>query len=387
MKRVSCSDEAPRQRCRVCRNALSAGSLLRYQGMPIAAQSFPEAHTLDLDRGSDLSVLQCPVCGLVQLDAEPVPYYREVIRAAAFSDEMQQFRRSQFQEWIGRYGLAGKNILELGCGQGEYLSLLKECGANAHGLEYSAASVKICKEMGLSAQRGYVGNAAKRIPGAPFDGFMTLNFLEHWPNPCASLRGIANNLTVGGIGLVEVPNFDMILEKQLFSEFISDHLLYFTRETLSFTLQSSGFEVLECNSVWHDYILSAVVRKRPITDLSALEGRRSELADALQTFIQSHPSGKVAVWGAGHQALAVIALTGIAPSVKYVVDSAPFKQGKFTPATHLPIVPPSALESNPVDAILVMAASYSDEVAAIIRARYGPAMSVAILRDYGLEVC
>ena len=265
--------------------------------------------------------------------------------------------------------------------------MLKECGANAHGLEYSAASVKICKEMGLSAQRGYVGNAAKRIPGAPFDGFMTLNFLEHWPNPCASLRGIANNLTIGGIGLVEVPNFDMILEKQLFSEFISDHLLYFTRETLSFTLQSSGFEVLECNSVWHDYILSAVVRKRPITDLSALEGRRSELADALQTFIQSHPSGKVAIWGAGHQALAVIALTGIAPSVKYVVDSAPFKQGKFTPATHLPIVPPSALESNPVDAILVMAASYSDEVAAIIRARYGPAMSVAILRDYGLEVC
>lgn len=355
--------------------------------MPVAAQSFPEAHTLDLDRGSDLSVLQCSVCGLVQLDSDPVPYYREVIRTAAFSDEMQQFRRSQFQEWIDRYGLAGKSILEIGCGRGEYLSLLKECGVNAHGIEYSAASVNICKEMGLSAQRGYVGNAAKRIPGAPFDGFMTLNFLEHWPKPCPSLRGIANNLAVDGIGLVEVPNFDMILEKQLFSEFISDHLLYFTQETLSFTLQNSGFEVLECSSVWHDYILSAVVRKRSIIDLSALEGRRSELADALRTFVQSYPPGKVAIWGAGHQALAVIALTGIAPGVKYVVDSAPFKQGKFTPATHLPIVPPSTLESDPVDAILVMAASYSDEVAALIRARYGPGMSVAILRDHGLEAC
>jgi len=354
--------------------------------MPVAAQSFPEAHTIGLDRGSDLSVFQCPVCGLVQLDAKPVPYHREVIRAAAFSDEMRRFRRSQFKEWIGRYGLAEKSILEVGCGRGEYLSLLNECGVDAHGLEYSAASVTICKELGLSAQRGYIGDAKKLVSGAPFDGFMTLNFLEHWPNPCASLRGIASNLSVGGVGLVEVPNFDMILEKQLFSEFISDHLLYFTRETLSFTLQSSGFQVLECTSVWHDYILSAVVRKRPITDLSALDSRRSELADALRAFIQSCLSGRVAIWGAGHQALAVIALTGIAPSVRYVVDSAPFKQGKFTPATHLPIVPPSALESDPVDAIVVMAASYSDEVAAIIRTRYGPEISVAILRDHGLEV-
>lgn len=387
MKMGSCLDETPRRRCRVCRNALSAASLLRYQGMPIAAQSFPEAHTIALDRGSDLSVLQCHACGLVQLDAEPVPYYREVIRTAAFSDEMQEFRRSQFQAWISRYGLSGKSVLEVGCGRGEYLNLLKECGANAHGLEYSAASVLACKKMGLSAQRGYVGSATTRIRGAPFDGFVTLNFLEHWPNPSASLRGIANNLAIGGIGLVEVPNFDMILEKQLFSEFISDHLLYFTQETLCFTLQGSGFEILECSSVWHDYILSAVVRKRPVTDLSALEGRRSELANALRAFLQGCPSGKVAIWGAGHQALAVIALTGIAPSVKYVVDSAPFKQGKFTPATHLPIMPPSALVSDPVDAVLVMAASYSDEVAALIRTRYGPRMSVAILRDHGLEMC
>lgn len=387
MARSRSSGKPEPRRCRVCRTPLRADALLRYEGMPSAAQSFPDADTLGLDRGTDLEVCECSACGLVQLGAEPVPYYREVIRAAAFSDEMRQFRQTQFQTWISRYGLTGKKVLEVGCGRGEYLSLLKEQGADAHGIEYSAASVSACAAQGLSAQRGFIDKATKHVRNTPFDAFVTLNFLEHWPNPCATLKGIGNNLVADGIGLVEVPNFDMILEKQLFSEFISDHLLYFTRASLSFALQSSGFEVLECGSVWHDYILSAVVRKRPQTDLTALKLRRSALAEVLGSFIRNQPAGQVAVWGAGHQALATIALTGIGQNIKYIVDSAPFKQGKFTPATHIPIVPPNELESNPVAAILVMAASYSDEVAALIRNRYGSRMTVAILRDFGLETC
>lgn len=385
MHKSRVSGKPRQQKCRVCQCRLNDKTLLHYEGMPEAAQSFPEAATLKHDRGRDLNVCQCPACGLVQLDAQPVSYHREVIRAAAFSNEMLQFRRTQFKEWLARFDLSGKKILEIGCGRGEYLALLKECGADAHGIEYSAASANHCRSLGLSVRKSYVDSATKKIRGAPFDAFMTLNFLEHWPNPGVSLKGICNNLTDGGVGFIEVPNFDMILREQLFSEFISDHLLYFTQATLTFTLQGCGFEVLECNSVWHDYILSAVVRKRPVTDLSALDARRSELENTLRAFIQKQLPGKVAIWGAGHQALTAIALTGIGKDVKYVVDSAPFKQGKFTPATHLPIVPPSTLESDPVDAILVMAASYSDEVAALIRTQYGSRMSIAILRSHGLE--
>jgi hypothetical protein len=36
----------------------------------------------------DFALLQCPFCGLLQLDCPPVPYYREVLRAAAVSPEM-----------------------------------------------------------------------------------------------------------------------------------------------------------------------------------------------------------------------------------------------------------------------------------------------------------
>jgi hypothetical protein len=75
----------------------------------------------------------------------------------------------------------------------------------------------------------------------------------------------------------------------------------------------------------------------------------------------------------------------LADKIKYVVDSAPFKQNKYTPATHIPIVSPDTLDSDPVDAVIVMAASYSDEVAKIMRQRFDKNINVAILRDFGLE--
>ena len=71
--------------------------------------------------------------------------------------------------------------------------------------------------------------------------------------------------------------------------------------------------------------------------------------------------------------------------IQYIIDDAPFKQGKYTPATHIPIVSQAQLFSNPVDAIIVMAASYSDEIANKILATLDSDISISILRDYGLE--
>jgi 2-polyprenyl-3-methyl-5-hydroxy-6-metoxy-1,4-benzoquinol methylase len=377
----------PSARCRVCRTPLSNELLIQYRDMPCAAQSFPAAEALEQDHGTTLNVCQCSSCGLVQIPGLPVPYFREVIRATAFSPEMRTFRQAQFREWIEGYQLAGKRVLEVGCGRGEYLTLLQELPVQVHGIEYSANAIAACRAAGLPASRAFIARSGQALKAGPFDAFLTLNFMEHWPDPVASLRGIGNNLANKAIGLVEVPNFDMILQQGLYSEFISDHLSYFTRETLTYALQSAGFEVLKCESVWHDYILSAVVKKRAPVDLALLSSRRQTVADGLHRFIDQFSHKTVAIWGAGHQALATIALAEIGHRIKYVVDSAPFKQGRFTPATHLPVVPPNALETNPVSAVIVMAAAYSDEVYGIIRAKHGPELQVAILRDFGLEIC
>ena len=383
-------------KCRVCDNNFFEEPLLHYENMPKAAQYLPDKEALKSEKGVDLSVCQCSGCGLVQLSNSPVPYYKEVIRAVGISEEMKAFRLKQFRDFVEKYSLKEKKVVEIGCGRGEYLSIMQQAGVDAYGLEESAESVKQCVKNGLRVEQGFVQDPADRLKDAPFDAFFMLSFLEHLPGPNPTLRGIYNNLSDDAVGLIEVPNFDMILKKNLFSEFIGDHLFYFTRETLSATLESNGFEVIECKEIWHDYIISAVVRKMPTLperpvkfktqtklDIAEFYQHQAKLKQELNAYVEEFK--KVAVWGAGHQALAVLALADLAGRIKYVVDSAPFKQGKYTPATHIPIVVPDMLDSDPVDAIIVMAASYSDEVAKIIQQRFNHRISIAILRDFGLE--
>lgn len=372
--------------CRVCGRPFFKEPLLRYENMPMAAQHFPDESSIQQDRGGKLTVCQCSNCGLVQLSEPPVPYFRDVIRAAAVSVPVRTFKTGQFARLVEKYSLHNKKVIEVGCGKGEFLSLWKDLGVEAHGLEHAEAAVDFCRNQDLDVTQGYIASNEHRLPNGPYDAFTLLMFLEHMPDPNASLCGIRNNLAEGAVGLIEVPNFDMAVRNRLFSEFIGDHLLYFTRETLYFTLQLNGYEVIECSESRDDYVLSAVVRKRKATDLLEFSSAQSNLTAELEAFIDRFPPRSVAIWGAGHQALALISLAGIAGKIKFVVDSAPFKQGRFTPASHLPIVPPEALETSPISAIIVMAASYSDEVAEIFRRRFGEQIPMSILRESHLEI-
>lgn len=373
-------------KCRVCGQPLYKEPLLRYENMPAAAQHLPDKSSLKDDKGVDLAVCQCSGCGLVQLKNKPVPYYREVIRAAAVSPEMRGFRIGHFLDFVKKYSLKRKKIIEIGCGRGEYLSIMSQAGAEAYGLEYSKDSVSQCVKNGLRAQVGFIENEKYKIEGAPFDAFFILSFLEHLPEPNTMLRGISNNLAENAVGIVEVPNFDMILRNNLFSEFTRDHLLYFTKETLSLALQLNGFEIIDCREVWHDYIISATVKKRPKINSSAFEVRRVKIREEVHKFIDNFQKGKVAIWGAGHQAFAVLSLLNLKEKIRYVVDSASFKQGKYTPATHISILPPDNLRSDPVEAVIIMTGSYSDEIKKIIKKDFDENVEVAILRDFGLEI-
>jgi len=373
-------------RCRVCGYEFFKEPLLRYKNMPKAAQFLPDAKSLENDKGINLEVYQCSGCGLIQLNNKPVSYYKEVVRASAVSREMKNFRMKQFSNFVQKFSLKKKKVIEIGCGHGEYLSLIKEAGVDAYGLEYSKDSVRQCNKNGLKVSRGFIQSPSYKLRYAPFDAFFILSFLEHLPDPNSTLGGIYNNLTDNAVGIVEVPNFDMILRNKLFSEFTSDHLFYFTKETLVMTLSLNGFEIIECNEVWHDYIISAIVKKRNKLDISHFYKYQTKLQKEIEEYISRFEDKKVAIWGAGHQALAIIALINLAGKIKYVIDSAVFKQDKYTPATHIPIVSPDTLDSDPVDAIIVMAGGYSDEVAGIIRQKHDKNINVAVLRDFRLEI-
>ncbi len=371
--------------CRVCGKKLLPDPLFRMDHMPSAAQYFPVEGTLSEDRGIPLILHQCSGCGLVQRTGEPVPYFREVIRASAYSPAMKEFRLRQFSGWISKHHLEGKKILEPGCGRGEYLELMRSCGMDVFGTEYGVESVQFCRERHLRVEPLFFEEGTETLRDAPFDAFFLLNELEHIPSVPLFLQGIRSNLKPGAPGLIEVPNFDLIRRHDLLTEICAEHLYYFSRTTLCSTLEGNGFDVISCTPVWDDYILSAEVVTRSPLSLEGFDRKRNQIAEEVSRFLAG--SNRPAVWGAGHQAMAVLAMLGLsARTIRYVVDSSPLKQGCYTFATHIPIVSPEHLETDPPDSMMVLCAGYSDEVAQQIRTRFGTSVRLAVMRPDRLEV-
>lgn len=361
------------KKCKCCDNMVNVPPILQYENMPKMAQNFPDDGGLESDTGINLEIYECPYCGMIQLFCEPVSYYRDVIRAVAVSEDMKEFRREYFHRFIEETHMQGKRLLEVGAGCGEYMELMAKEDVEVFGLEHLESSVVTAKERGLSVFEGFIENAEYKVPCAPYDGFYIMNFLEHIPEPKEFLKGIAANLSDGAWGLVEVPNGDFIIGQQLFSEFMLDHVSYFTKESLTQILSVSGFQVEKCEVIWNDYIISAVVRKRSGLDTFSLRESQDVLVGSVSEYLDKmkKTGKKVAVWGAGHQALALMALARMQEKVECVIDSADFKQGRYTPVTHIPVCSPKKIAELGIDAILVIAGSYTDEVCRLIEESYG----------------
>lgn len=372
-------------KCRACSRLINKKVLLSYEDSPSSAQGFLDSIPTKIE-SLTLDIFECSYCGVIQHDLEPVAYHKNVIRAIAFSPEMYEFRKTQLSEWIDEYDLRRKRLLEIGSGRGEYIKVLSDCGANhVFGLEHSEESVLSATSKGHKVSQGYLDSEFKSTWDFEFDGFAIFSFLEHWPNPIESFAALHKIINQDAVGLIEVPNFEFILKNGLFTEFTPDHIFYFDINSLTLFLQSNGFEVISIEPAWHDYILSAKVRKRKVLSVDYFLEVKESLTSQLNDFLSRFSGAKV-IWGAGHQALAVISMTGIVDHIDYVVDSATFKQGKYTPASHLLIKDPNEMSDEYPEAIVVMAAAYSSEILRIIETKFPEIRNVAVLKENKLEI-
>ena len=375
------------KRCIACGAPLWETPLLTLDNMPASAQHMPDAQGVKEDRGLTLDLCQCMGCGLVQFDCEPVDYYRDVIRAGGFSKTMVELRRYQYKHLIDSYHLEGKKFIEVGCGQGEFLKVLSEFPVEVHGIEHDHHLVELARAQGLDVTEGFTETEDTRFAGGLYDVFLSFNFLEHQPDPSTMLQAIYRNLEDDAMGLITVPSFEYIMDHNSYYELIRDHLAYYTFETLTPLLERNGFLVEECEVINRD-TLSVIVKKRPQMDTENLLECYVNLKREMETYMKYLDAWdkKVAIWGASHQGFTLAATTKLGEKARYIIDSAPFKQGKFAPASHLPIVGPDHFHEHPVDAIIITAPGYTDEIAASIRQKFGTAVEIRAMRSNHLEM-
>ncbi len=365
--------------CRLCRRAeLTLVMALERAPHDVSYLLTPE-QAAD-DGPVRLEVFRCEHCGHVQLAQDPqAAYYEDYLMTVSHSAQMRAFQEEQAEGLVSRFDLRGRRVIEVGCGDGNYLSILRGLGVDAVGIEPSARFREVALEAGHVVLAGYVG-ADNPAPGGPYDGFVTREVFEHVPDPNDFLQGIRRSLTSDAVGLVEVPSLEQALEHGRFFDFFPDHVNYWSVSTLARALERNGFLVLDITRGMNGEYLQAVVRVDSGRDLAALADSVAEVSGAVRKLLASCAANgrRVAAWGSGAKGLTSLAEAG-AEGIRYVVDSDPYKQGRLTPVTHLPVVAPERLTEEPVDVVLLTALAYRDEVIAELRGPLGFEGTIAVL--------
>jgi 2-polyprenyl-3-methyl-5-hydroxy-6-metoxy-1,4-benzoquinol methylase len=100
--------------------------------------------------------------------------------------------------------IEGGTVLDIGCGNGEYLLRLRSIGWNCKGVEFNETAVSICRQHGLDIHHGDLKSA--NFESGSFDFVTAHHLLEHVPDPHELVGEIARILKPGGTLLIRTPN-------------------------------------------------------------------------------------------------------------------------------------------------------------------------------------
>jgi hypothetical protein len=173
----------------------------------------------------------------------------------------------------------------------------------------------------------------------------------------------------------------MIKKKKLYTEIILDHLYYFEKKTLINALQINGLEVIKIQTIFDDYILSVTVKNKDKKinkkvlknnfNIQSVNRNLEKSKKKIEIFFKIFRNKSFIIWGAGHQALTFISYFKIKKYIKYIIDSANFKQNKFAPGSNLKIKSPQVLnKEKKIKNILVLAGGYNTEIINILKKNY-----------------
>ena len=370
-----------RPACPVC-GAADALPFHRVAGVPV--HSVRLLHSRDdavgIDRG-DIDLAACGDCGFAWnrvFDPARIDYSPGYEPTQAFSPAFNRFHRGLAERLIDRHGVRGRTVVEIGCGQGEFLSLLCDLGGN-RGIGYDPAYVRR-DDTGIESTRVAIVQDVFSDANAPADGdfFCCKMTLEH----LADLRGLLGTVRRAIAGrdeaqvFLQVPDATRIFSDIAFWDIYYEHCNYFDPASLDRLLRLSGFAVVDWDRAFGDQYLTMTARQS--TDAvsapasahaTAVERFRRtfpKLAESWRAWLsESHRAGRrVVLWGAGSKAVAFLTTLGVGEEVAFAIDVNPRKHGTYLAGTGHEIAAPARAAEERPDAVIVMNPMYRAEIAA-----------------------
>ena len=371
-------------KCRLCGEP-AAIEFLNLGQQPLA-NKYPTQVEFATEDFFPLQVFFCPVCKNVQLGTivsrermfEDYYYLSSVNRGLVthFEDLAQQLASANF-------------VVDVGSNDGILLKPLQELGVRALGIEPSINVSKIANDQGLETLTTFFDiPAAEAIAESHgrADVIVASSVFTHLENPSGFIEAVKRLLTDDGTFIIEVEYIGSILATMQFERFYLDRIFYYSLTSLAKLFAAHGMVVADVREISpHGGSLqvfagraerhsSSDATRRLLaseendltleafrefgcnvdTQISAFKDRLAEYQEA---------GLRVAGYGSPARVATICNYGRIGPNeVPFTVDDSPLKQNKFTPGTHIPIVPKSYLDEHKPDVLIVFAYEYFDDI-------------------------
>ena len=380
--------ERESRRCPSCGGQVSV--FFQMRGVPARVNFLysTERSALESPRG-DIVLGLCGDCGLVSniaFDPSLLKYVEGYENPLHCSDVFRSYASDLAAELIRRFDLNGKTVVEIGCGDGDFLRLLCFRGSNRGvGFDPSYSGPTDTNGRIRIIQDYY----SERYAGLKADFIYSRHTLEHVPDPMDLLGPVRRSIGAGDATpvFIEVPNAARIFDECFVWDIIYEHTSYFTSGSLATTLARSGFGGVVVDEAFHGQFLTAFARaadggrQGPVRVQAETRDRDEQ---SVARFVAGYSeiierwglrldklreSGKTTViWGAGSKGITFLNSFDTRGVVECVVDINPRKDGMFIAGTGHRIVSPRGLAAIRPDAVLVVNPVYRDEVDDTLRA-------------------
>jgi hypothetical protein len=348
------------------------------------ASIFDTAHEARAVPSGRVDLFLCGDCGLIfnpNFDAALAEVGARYEGSQAASAHFSQFARSLASAWIERHALRGKPVLEIGCGNGEFLRLMLAAGVGRGvGLDpVASASGEAVAGLQIEARR--FDESTLDIEA---DAAVCRHTLEHVPDVSRFLGLLAQWARRGSerVVLFEVPATERVLSECAFWDVYYEHCNYFTEASLARAFELAGFEVRRMERLYGDQylVLEAVVRPEATSagTASPADALRADClrfgADARQAIERCNrglellaASGRpVVLWQGASKTVGFLSALDAAAVVHSAVDLSAARHGKFLPGSGLAVHAPEELKRISPAYVVLMNPVYVNEVQAML---------------------
>lgn len=369
-------------------------------GLQPLANNLPRPE--DLDRPEPrfpLRLAVCDQCWMLQITdiVPPVDLFSEYLYFSSFSDAMLRHARLAVDQHLAQERLNSDSfVVEIASNDGYLLRNFVSASIPCLGIEPAANIARVAVEKGVPTLTRFFGlDLARELAatGRQADLILGNNVFAHVPDTNNFVAGLVALVKPGGRIVLEFPYGCDLVEHLEFDTIYHEHVFYFTLTALIPLFARHGLDVFEVERIpIHGGSLrfsAAPAGSRPIgnsvRDLLAEESAKGVASHAyydafagkvhavriqLLKLLQSlRASGKrIAAYGASAKGSTLLNFYGIGRDgfdcLEFVADRSTAKQGRLTPGSHLPIVPPEELLSRQPEYALLLTWNFADEILA-----------------------